>query len=260
MTSIFINQSKKLFRGSLVLVAVFGFLSVYLFAVFPSLKEATEALEGALPEAMMALFGMENLHTIEGFTASYVYAFFWVLFIGIYFAYIGGGLVAGDIKSRKMDLTLANPVSRESVVLQKFGALWVPLLVLNVGFFAIVLLGSFLIGESLELIPLLMTHLLSVPYFLVCAGIGLVFSVIMRDNSSAQAGAVGLVFVLWLIDGAADMASGFDWLAYLNPGYFYDVNEILIYENYSFLDAGLLVIVFLVLLAVSIVWFIQRDI
>ncbi|WP_201721256.1 ABC transporter permease subunit [Methanonatronarchaeum thermophilum] len=260
LVSIFLNESKKLVRGPIVLTGVFAFLSFYLFVVFPSIKEEAEALEGAMPEAMITLFGIEALHTIEGFLASYTYEFFWVVFIGIYFAYLGGGLIASEIEDRKMDLTLSNPVSRESVILQKVGALWAPLLILNLGFLAIVFIGTFLIGESIEIIPVLMVHLLSIPYLLACAGIGLVFSVFMRDVSSAQAGAVGVVFILWLIEGIVQMDPDFEWMAYLSPVHYYDVADILIRGEYAFVGAGILTFLFIALLAVSIVWFIKRDI
>ncbi|MDQ2050465.1 ABC transporter permease subunit [Natronolimnohabitans sp. A-GB9] len=259
-TAILRVESGKRIRGSVGLVVIFVLLSALYFSMFPSLSEEMEAIEQAFPAFFFELFGIEALHTIEGFIAAEIYAFFWVILVGIYFAYVGAGLIAADIDDRKMDLTLSNPISRESVVLQKVAALWVPLVVLNVGVATIVYVGALVIGESFDPVALAMVHLLSVPYLLVCAGIGLVLSVIVDRPRTARAAALTLVFVLWVVDAVSGLDPDFEWIGAATPSRYYDETAILVHEEYAIADAGILLAVFLLLVAIAVVVFTRRDI
>ncbi|MDJ1434596.1 ABC transporter permease subunit [Halostagnicola sp. A-GB9-2] len=260
MTAILRLESRKRIRSSVVLVVVFALLSALYFSMFPSIEEDIEALMEGFPDFFFDLFGIEALHTIEGFIAAEIYSFFWVVLVGIYFSYVGAGLIAGDIRGRKMDLTLSNPVSRESVVLQKVAGLWVPLVVLNVGVAVIVYVGALVIGEHINPVAITMVHLLSVPYLLVCATIGLVASVVLDRARSARATALSLVFVLWLLDGVSQLDPEFEWAGVLSPSRYYDETAILVREEYAYFDAVILVGAFLVLLGVATVVFTRRDI
>lgn len=260
MTAILREESRKRVRGSVVLVVVFGLFSALYFSMFPGIEEDIDELMEGFPDFFFDLFGIEALHTIEGFIAAEIYSFFWVVLLGLYFAYVSAGMIAKDIRERKMDLTLSNPVSRESVLLQKVASLWVPLVVLNVSVPIIVYVGALVIGESFNPVALAMAHLLSIPYLLVCAAIGTVLSVTFDRPRKAQVTALGLVFVLWLIEGVSNMNPDFEWIGDLTPSRYYDETGILVYEEYAFLDAAILLVVFLVLLGVAMLLFVRRDI
>lgn len=260
MISILYTESRQRVRESLVIVGAFGLLSAFLFAAFPAFSDQAERIEGAFPEPLVALFGFEAMHTYEGFLGGYSYPMLVVLFAGIYFAYTSAGMIADDISTRKMDLTLAAPVSRESVLVQKIAALWVPLAILSVGIALINGLGALVLGESLDPLVLLMVHLLSVPYLLVCAGIGLVLSVWVERSETAEIGALALVFLLWLVEGLSDMSPEFSWVGYLTPSRYYDPSAILVHEEFALLEAGILLGAFFALFVIATVRFVRRDI
>ena len=263
MTAILRNEARQLRRGPFALVGVLALFAVLYFSIYPDFADDAEALEGVLeafPEGMIDFFGIEAIHTIEGFIAAEMYSFFWVVLVGIYVAYASAGMVAGDIESRKMDLTLSNPVSRESVVAQKTAALAVPLAILNVGVWGVVYAGSRLIGEPIDLLALTMVHVLSVPYLLVCGGIGLVLSVVVDRQRTAQVAALVAVFVLWLVEGASNVDPDYEWIGYATPSRYYDETAILVREEYAFLDAALLLAVFVLLVLVATALFVRRDV
>ncbi len=260
MTAILRNESRRLIRSSLILTGAFVLLTAFMLAVFPAMQAEAEMLEEAFPDYLLGLFGLADMHTIEGFTGGYVYSLIWVVFVAVYFAYASAGLIAGDIRTRRMDLTLSNPVSRESVVLQKFASLWVPLLVFNVGVLGTVFVGAQMLGESLDPVAMTMLHLLSVPYLLVCAGIGLVLSVVLDRVGTAQVTALGLVFVLWLAEGLSENVTNFEWVGALTPQHYYDPSAILLTEEYALFDAFVLVLTALGLVALATLIFVRRDI
>lgn len=260
MTAILRNESRTLLRGSVLLAGLIFIMAVFMVAVFPGIQEEAAALEDALPDYLIALLGFEELHTIEGFTAGYIVPFLWVLLIGLYFAYTTASMISGDIRSRRMDLLLANPVSRESVVLQKYTSLWVPLVVLNAVLFAVLVVGTTVIGDPIDFGGLAAMQVLSIPYLLVCGAIGLVLSVVLDRAETAQAGAIGAVFVLWLLEGVAETEPDYELLGLIAPSWYYDPTAILVHGEYSLIDTAILLMAAVVLVGAAVVLFIRRDI
>ena len=259
MTAILRLESTKRIRSSVVLVGVFALLSAFYFSVYPGFAEEAEDVAEAFPDWMFDFFGLDALHTVEGFIAAEIYSFFWVLLVGIYFAYIGAGMIAGEVRSREIDLTLSNPISRESVMLQKVASLWLPLVVLNVGIPIIVFVGSVVIGEGMNPVALAMVHLLSIPYLLVCAGIGLVLSVMLDRVRTARSSALGVILLLWLVEGVSNLDSDTEWIGHLTPSRYYDETAILVREEYAVVDAGILLVAFVVLVLIATIIFARRD-
>ncbi|MXV63606.1 ABC transporter permease subunit [Natronorubrum sp. JWXQ-INN-674] len=260
MTAILRVESRKLVRGTVILTGLLVVLSAFFFVVFPSIQEEAELFEEVYPDYLLTLLGIEELHTIEGFIGGYIFPFIWILLAGIYFAYVCAGMIARDIRTRRMDLTLSNPVSRESVVLQKVAALWVPVVALNVGMMAVLFAGAAALGEPIDLVSLAMVHLLGVPYLLVCAGIGILLSVVVDRVETAQTTALVLVFALWLVDGLSQMNPDFEWIGDITPSRYYDPSAILVREEYALIDATILLVTFLVLVGVAVLAFVRRDI
>ncbi len=259
MTAILRAESRALARGTAVLAGAFAVLTAFLVAVFPAMAAEAELLEAAFPEYVGGFFGFEALHTMEGFVGSYAFPFIWILFVGVYFGYLGGGMIAGDVRARRLDLLLAGPVSRESVVIQKFAALWVPLLGLHLAVFAVIVGGAAIIDESIDIGLLVAAHLFSIPYLLVCAGIGLVLSVVLSRREHAQAGALGVIFLLWLLDGISEYDPDLAWLSDLTPSHYYDPVAILVHEELPLADAAILLGAFLALIVIAIILFVRRD-
>ena len=259
MTAILRAESRALSRGTLVLAGAFALLAVFLISVFPAMAAEAEAIETAFPEYIGGLFGLEALDTMEGFIGSYAFPFIWVVFVGVYFGYLGGGMIAGDVRDRRMDLLLAGPVSRESVILQKIGALWVPVVGLHVAVFVVLVAGAAVIDESLDHGLLIAAHLFSIPYLLVCAGIGLLLSVVLNRQEHAQAGALGIVFLLWLLDGLSAYNPDLEWVSELTPSHYYDPVAILVHEEIPFTEAGILLAAFVVLVLIATALFVRED-
>lgn len=259
MTAIFKNESRGMQRGSLILAGVFAVTTVFFLAVFPAMKDQAALIQEAYPEYMLQLMGIEEIHTIEGFTAGYIFPFIWLLFGGVYFGYLGAGLIAGDINSRKMDLTLSTPVSRESVVVQKFAALVVPLVVLNATMIVVLYGGANLIGESLGVVRLVLVHFFGIPYLLTCAGIGVTLSVVIDRVGTAQVTALGLVFMLWLVDGISEMDDSYEWIGYVTPSRYLHPSDILIRGEYAVFDLSVLLLAVIALVGVATVIFTRRD-
>lgn len=252
-------EAGKRVKGAVVLTAGVGVFGLLVIGFWPSFRDVYGELYEEMPQFLLDVIGGAGGGTLEGFLATEFYWFVWVLLLGLYFAYAAGELIAGDVETGRMDLVLSMPVSRARVVGEKFAWLGVPIVLVNIVVPVVVYAGVLAVGESVPIENLVMLHVLSVPYFLACAGIGLAFSVAFDRAAVAQRVALGVVFGLFLIDSVAS-AANVAWAGRVSPMRYYDPVAILVLGEYDFVAAGLLLAAATGLVAVSVVWFRRVDI
>jgi ABC-2 type transport system permease protein len=248
-------------RGTVILTAAICLYSAFIIWYFTVLEGIEfEDVFADLPPAMMEAFGIESLSTIEGFLGAELYSFVWVLGLGLYFAYAAGGLIATDIQNERMDLLLSFPISRSRLLVEKFASLLFPIVAVNIFTGGAIYLFVSAIGESIDPRYLVLVHALSIPYLLACAGIGVVFSAVVSRGAIAERGAIGVVFVLFLVESVVGGADQYDWIQYISPTHYYEPTPILIDGTYELVDSGILIVAFFGLLLLSQVLFHRRDI
>ena len=201
------EHARYAFRRRLVGTAALSvLLSVFaagMVAMFPSIEQSGVDLEAyleAFPPALREAFGLVSLGSIEGFLSAEFYQFGLVLLLGLYTAYVGGRLIAAEVESGRIDLVLAGPVPRWRVVVERYLALIASVVVVDAVSGIAVALAVTAIGDSIAPARLFWAHLLAVPYLAVCGGLGLVISTLTDRTDTAQRGALGAVFVLFLLD------------------------------------------------------------
>lgn len=255
-------QGRQRLRGSLALAALLSVFAVLVISIFPAIAETTadiDAILEALPESFREGFGAETYTTIEGFVAAELYQFVWILLFGLYMAYVGGGAVAPDVESGRLYLVLAAPISRGRLVVETFLGLLVPVAVLTLVVPVVVFGASIAIDYPLDPFYLLAVHVLSIPYLLVCAGLGLLLSVVFSRGDVARRGGIAAVFLLFLLDSVT-VGTDVDWLGALSPTRYVDPTEILLHETLQVGDAVLLLGIAGGLVLASVVAFDRRDV
>jgi ABC-2 type transport system permease protein len=249
-------------NGTLVLSALLGLLAAATVGFFPSISASGvdfEAYLESLPPAFREAFGVAGLTTIEGFLATEFYQFAFVILLGMYAAYTGGRLIAAEVETGRVDLVLAGPTSRNSVVVERYLSLLPTFLLVNLVTMLAVLGAVEAIGESIALERLLVTHLLSLPYLLCCGAIGLLLSVLVNRADTAQRAGLGLIFGLLLVESLS-AATDYDWVGYVSPTAHYDPSAILVNGQYDWTGAGVLLAASVVLVAVAVWWFGGHDV
>lgn len=248
-------------KGSIAMTVGFTVLIAMYVYMFPSISGSIdfESYVEAIPPAMRAAFGIQALGTIEGFLAAELYAFGWVLILGVYFAYAAAGLIADDVERGRMDMLLSLPVSRSTVLLEKYASLLVPLVVVNVITPIVVYVGVLAIGETLSVQDLVVVHLLSVPYLLSTASVGLLASVAVDRVAVAQRVGAGVVFGLFLVESVT-VDTDFEAIGAIAPTRHYEPTAVLVSSEYNLLGAVILFAGAIVLVAASVVLFQRKDI
>ncbi|WP_323174402.1 ABC transporter permease subunit [Natrialba sp. PRR66] len=254
------EMSRRL-RGTTILTIGLSLYTAFIVWYFSLLDpSAFEQMTQSMPPAMLDAFGVSGIGSIGGWLGTQIYTFLWLLGLGIYFAYTAAGTIASDIESDRMDLLLSFPVSRNQLLVEKFASLLLPLIVLNVVVGGVTYSLVVAIGETIDPMHLALVHLLSIPYLLVCAAIGMILSVLVDRAAVAERAAIGLVFVLWLVESAVGAAEDFAWIQNISPTHYYSPTPVLIDGSYELIDAGILIAAFLGLIIVSQVLFQRRDI
>jgi ABC-2 type transport system permease protein len=261
MLETFRYEGRRRLRGAAILTAGIGAYAGFIIWYFTVLEGVDyEDIFNDLPPAMLEAFGIENLSTIEGFLGAQVFNFVWLLGLGLYFAYVAGGIIASDIETERLDLLLSLPITRSRLLFEKFAALLVPVIAVNALGGPIIYLFVVAVGETIPIDHLFLAHLLSVPFLLVCAGIGLVFSVAVDRAAIAERAAVGTVFGLYLVESSVGGADGYDWIQYLSPTQYYKPTPILIEGSFEPIDSAILLVAFVGLLLLSQALFERRDV
>ena len=254
-------EGRRRLRGAAILTGGIGAYAGFIVWYFTILEGVDyEDIFDDLPPAMLEAFGIESLSTIEGFLGAQVFNFVWLLGLGLYFAYVAGGTIASDIETERLDLLLSLPVTRSQLLFEKFAALLVPVVVVNALGGPLIYLFVVAAGETIALDHLFLAHLLSIPFLLVCAGIGLVFSVAVDRAAIAERAAVGTVFVLYLIESSVGGAEGYDWIQYVSPTQYYEPTPILMDGAFEPIDSAILLVAFVGLMLLSQALFVRRDV
>ncbi|PSP78172.1 ABC transporter permease [Halobacteriales archaeon QS_1_68_20] len=255
-------EGRRKLKGALALAVGLSLLAAMDVWVFPSVTASGVDLEQfveAYPPALRRMMGIEAFGSIEGFLASQLYVFAWLILLGLYLAYSAASLIADDVERGRMDVTLSLPVTRSRVVAEKYLTLLVPVLVVNAVTPVVVSVGVALVGESISLGRLIAVHALSVPYLLATGGIGLLASVAFDRASVAQRVAMGVTFGLYL---AESVLAGTDYrqVGLLAPSRYYDPTAILVRGEYDLAGAAILLGMVAVLVGASALWFGRKDV
>ncbi len=252
-------QTKRRIRGMLGLTVAIGILVLFYIAMWPSMADMDlDQLFEGFPDLFLDMFGIIELGTIEGFLAAELYQFIWTVLLGLYFGYAAAGVIAGEFERNALDISLSLPVTRTRHLLEEFVASVVPIVVLNILVGALIVVALVLMGEWIELTDLVLVHALSIPYFMVCVGIGFVLSVLANRADMAQRLAIGIIFALWAIDSVSQTVDQ-AWLGLLSPSRYYQPSEILVLSTVEWLDGIILLAMTAVLLLVAVVIFKRKD-
>ena len=263
LTSVF---SKNLYdmRGGLIWWSV-GLIAInfLIILIFPSIEQSSAALTeymDNLPPAMVAIFGnIQEIATMEGYLGLELFGFFLpALTLGFGIAY-GGGVVGSEEDRGTLDLLLSYPISRRSVLTQKFGAIAVFALVVLVTSTFGLLLGIALVDATIDVGNLagavLNTGLLTLFFgtlTLALTGVGL-------NRGAASGIAAGLAAVTFLMNSLAPLADLPDAVRHITPWYYYDASEVLL-TGFVPANTAVLVVAIVFLLVIGLLGFQRRDI
>jgi ABC-2 type transport system permease protein len=189
------------------------------------------------------------------------YSFFLTL-VSIWALLSGSRILRGQEETGQLDMLLSLPRSRVRVVAEKFGALFVALLLIGA------IIGLFTYGGEAQITSTkfsfadailegLMISLLAASF----AGLSMLISQFTRRRNTA-AGITGALFALAIVLNSVSLISpAYDWVGKLSPVYYFRISKPLV-EDYgmNWGAAGVLLLMTLVFAGVGTALFLRRDV
>lgn len=217
-------DQRRSLLGWTVAVSAIGVLyaAFWPLMVTPEMKAAMEAFPPALLEAL----GYDDITTAAGYVGSTTFGLLGPALVIVFGAGVGGSAIAGEEESGRLDLTLAHPVSRWSVVLQRFAAIVVQMAVVG----AALALALIAISGPAQLDDIGAANLAAASLHLAVFGI---FFGALALGVGAATGKRSLVYAAvalvaiggFLANNLAPMVDEIAWLREISPFYYYSGGE-----------------------------------
>jgi ABC-2 type transport system permease protein len=170
---------KTLFEKRWTILIWFGATLASVFGIamiFPPIRDSMGAMMGQVPESMRGWFGdAETWQTYNGFASQEIFSQMALLPI-IMAIVFGAAFLAGEENSRTLLTTLSRPIRRTNLLLQKYAALIIMLLIVMLAFWLGAILGGVILNQPIDWTHFaeatLMTGLLSLALGTITFAIG----------------------------------------------------------------------------------------
>jgi ABC-2 type transport system permease protein len=238
-------------------------LAMLMTSFYPAMHQdgSLDALVKNMPPAFQGLVGdLANLRTFETYIASQLFDIRVPLIAGVMAIILGLGLSTREEEDGELRTMVSLPISRRSLLLQKWFAMLVIMAIAAAGLLAgIYIIVPFLTDATIEftdaLLLVMVTWLVMITYGTVTYGAGMITG---RRSLTSFIGIVVIIgsFLLSTFSQAVDWLSDYEYLSLLH--YFPAVD--IIKNGINWGDAGVLSAISLGVLAVA--WFVfdRRDI
>ncbi len=240
-------------------------LCVWFVSLYPAVGASTDSallttLMENLPDSIKLLIGSpEFITSFEGFLATKLMNMMLPL-LGIGFGLsFGGGMIGGEEDEHSLDLLLANPVPRWRVIVEKYAVLVLFTAIVYAACYAALVLTAAVIGVETDAGRLLAGTLnltLLVAFF---ATLTLCISALRRGRGLATGVSLAYAAVTFLTNNLRAIVEMPDWLTYLSPWYYYDIQQVL-FEGINWGHVGVLGGLTLLLAVLGVWGFSQRDV
>jgi ABC-2 type transport system permease protein len=248
-------------RRSLLLwaIALAAIAAMYL-SFYPAMgaNEDMESLIAGLPEALQVGMGWDRIGTAAGYLESTVYALLAPALLLVFAIATGARLLAGEEEAGTLELEGTAPVSRRSLLLQRYGVLALDLALLCLAL-AAATVGMVAVLDMDVTAPNILAATLGLWLFVLAMG-SLTFAVGAATGRRALALGVGagVAVASYMANAIGPMADGLGWLEDVSPFGWYLRGDPLTQGIDPIGFGGLLVLV-LVTLGVGLVTYDRRD-
>ena len=244
--------------GWSVAVAAVGVLYA---GFYPSMNNPDmEAAIRAFPEGLLEALGMTDITSPAGYLGSTTYGILGPVIMVIFGGSLGVRAVAGDEDAGLLDVLLAHPVSRWTVVVQRAAAMVVAVGVAGAFLFVAMVIASGP-AQFAELgignLAAATGHLVLLS--LVFGALGLAAGALTGSRAIAWGIVASVAAATYLANTLAPTVDAIGWAQNLSPWFYYSGGRPLA-EGFQAGDAAVLAVTALVLVGVAVLGLSRRDV
>lgn len=194
---------------------------VLIFPSFQDFPEINEILgeEGSILRVMAG--NVEDFSSPEGYLTAESFSLMLPMLFIVFSLWLGTSWMAGEERRGAMEVLLANPIRRSSVLLQKFAAI----VTASVGLALIVLIGTVVGAVAIDM-DISYWKVAQACGSLVLLGITFAALAVFLGGATGKTGftigvgaAVGVL--AYLANSVAPIVDALDWIRYVSPMYYY---------------------------------------
>ncbi|MEO5690685.1 MAG: ABC transporter permease subunit [Candidatus Saccharimonadales bacterium] len=240
----------------------FGFLAFLMSIFYPAMNQegALDALVTQMPPALQGMVGdLANLREFSTYLASQLFDIRVGILGGVMVIILGLGLTVAEEEKGELRTLAALPISRSRIVLHKFLAMISIIAITLLGMIPGIMLGQFLIDETLPLDVL--ARLLAMNWLLLLALGSIVFATGLATGKRSLTMTISIIvvaggFILSTFSQAVEWLQPFEVISLLH--YFPSVE--IAKTSIAISDSFVLAAVTLVAYAIAVVFLRIRDI
>jgi len=230
---------------------------------WPTIRDQAEDLQRVidrLPPAMKAFAGdVSDATTGPGFIRGRLFGFMLPLLFAAYAIGRGADAVAGEEERGTLDLVLAHPVSRLTLVLERTAAIGLCVLLLALPLAVLLLVGDVAFTLHLDRPRVLLTLFMLTLHTWALGSVALAVGCATGRKAYAIAAASGLAVAGFLLEGLANLSARLEGLRYASTFYYYGGGKTLTTWDPR-LGIAVLALVTVLGLLVAVLAFERRDV
>ena len=256
-----IQTIKDYWKSTLILTLLFSGMAALYAGMFPAFEEMmVEMGESGALDSFAFIPGYEDMASYVGFLNIEMYQIFWVLILGIIIGFLAASSIAKEIESKTIDILMSNPVSRKQIIIEKFIGLLPMILIINFVAMLTIMMMTIAIGEDLNFWYLILTHLISLPYFFSIIAIGLFISTLFDEKMKASVVMMAIVVAMFIFDSIAEMIPDYETLGLISLKHYFQPYNALKLGQIDATANLILILVTIIALIAAMFYFDWKDI
>ena len=200
-----------------VSVVMFSLMGVLMGSMYAALEDTLVDFSADLPENLLAMVGGGDMSTPEGWYQLETFGLMAPIAVTLVAAVAGTRALAGEEHDRTMGLLLANPISRQRIVVEKLAALITHTTAVGVSIFAGVVGGSLLGGLDMSVANIGAASLQVTLLGVMFGALALAVSAATGDVRAATVGTVGVFATAYAFNSIFAVADELDGWKRLSP-------------------------------------------
>jgi len=256
-----IQTIRDYWKSTLILTLLFSGMAALYAGMFPAFEEMmVEMGESGALDSFAFIPGYEDMASYVGFLNIEMYQIFWVLILGIIIGFLAASSIAKEIESKTIDILMSNPVSRKQIIIEKFIGLLPMVLIINFVAMLTIMMMTIAIGEDLNFWYLILTHLISLPYFFSIVAIGLFISTLFDEKMKASVVMMAIVVAMFIFDSISEMIPDYETLGLISLKHYFQPYNALKLGQIDATANLILILVTIIALIAAMFYFDWKDI